>query len=296
MTPSPPEQERPDLRSFQTWMQTFIVSPGTADEALHAAEQLSGFSEGSAQRLVKPSPTLDEMERLMIYRQMYPLRMEEALSVDFPVCKELLGRRNFMNLVEDYVEVHPSTSWTLDHLGRQFVGFVQGHKLCEKFPGLYDLARLEQALCEAFNADDSVTLDMESLAEIDPEAYFDACFEPIPALRLISLESNANDLYLAFNRDEELPDHEPAPQKVVVWRNDNQIWRMPISEAAALMLASLMEGTPMGDALSMVLEKHTLDEQQPFEWFRTWVGEGFFQTLHVPTNPSIPETSNVHPI
>lgn len=272
-------------------MQTFIVAPGSADEALHAAEQLSGLSKGSAQRLVKPSPTLDEMERLMIYRRMYPLRMEEALSVDFPVCKKLLGARNFMRLVEDYVEAHPSTSWTLDHLGSDFVGFVEHHPMGQTFPGLYNLARLEQALCEAFNAEDSATLALDHLTEIEPEAWFDASFEPIPALQLLSLESNANDLYLAFNRDEDLPEHEASLQNVVVWRAEDQIWRMPVSDSAAMMLKALMKGTAMGDALSEVLEKHAVDEQKPFEWFRDWVSEGFFQALHVPPTPSVQESS-----
>jgi hypothetical protein len=286
--------DRPDLRDFQTWMQTFIVCPGNPDQALRAAEDAAGFAPGSAERLVKPSPTLNELERLMIYRRMYPLRMEDALAIDFPVCRKLLGPRVFRGLVEDYVEAHPSTSWTLDHLGRHMVDFVRVHPLSKEYPGLYDLTCLEQSLCEVFNELDSPTvLTPQTMAAVDPESWPEVRLEFIPALRLLALGSNANDLYKAHNRDVELPDYEAGPRHLVVWRQDFQTWRMPLEQAAHAILERLGQGLALGEALDSALDSCALEESQVFEWFNTWVSEGFFGAL-IPPEP-LPTAANLHP-
>ena len=270
----------PPLRDFQTWMQTFIVAPGTAQEALSMAEQAAGLTEGSAQRLVQRSASLDEVERLMIYRRMYPLRMEEALSIDFPVVKRLLGAQTFRRLVDEYVVAHPSRSWTLDHLGQHMVPFVKDHSLTRVVPGLYDLVCLEQALCEVFNAKDSPVLAPEQLGEVAPERWPDVRFEMVPALVLLELNSNANDLYKAYSRGEELPEVRQGRQHVVVWRQGFQTWRMPLTSSAFQVLALLKDSRSLGEALDGGLADGG-DEDDVFAWFQSWVGEGFFQALHL---------------
>lgn len=287
--------ERPDLRDFQTWMLTFIVNAGTSDQALAAAEVASGFAVGSAERLVKRSPTLDEMERLMIYRRMYPLRMEEALSIDFPVCRQLLGPRVFRTLVNDYVLAHPSTSWTLDHLGRHMVPFIKDHPLAQEHPGLYDLVCLEQALCEVFNELDAPVLAPADMAAVDPDSWPEVRLELIPAFRLLALSSNSNELYKAYNQDLDLPEHRSGPTHVVVWRQNFQTWRLPLEPAAYATLERLRQGLPLGEALGHALDTYPLQEAQVFEWFNTWVSEGFFQALHlpepIPRAESVPQSS-----
>lgn len=277
--PSP--QAPPSLRAFQTWMQSFIVHPGTPEQALAAAEELSGVGPRSAQRLVKPSATLNEMERLMIYRRMYPLRMEEALSIDFPATRQLLGEKRFSRLVADYIEVHPSTSWTLDHLGAHLVDYVRTHALGQEFPGLYDLVCLEQALCEVFNELDSAVLTPEELSGVPADQWLEVRLEFIPALRLLRLSSNANATYRAHLDERPLPEFRAEPQQLVVWRNPTQTWRMPLPATAYGLLQALRDGRSLGDALELVLHSHDLPEEQLFEWFSHWVGEGFFCSLIV---------------
>lgn len=277
-------QDRPALRDFQTWMQTFIVSEGSPEQALTAAECAAGFASGSAERLVKPSPTLVELERLMIYRRMYPLRMEEALGIDFPVSRLLLGREAFSRLVADYVQAHPSTSWTLDHLGRHMVPFVRDHALASEYPGLHDLVRLEQAMCEVYNELDSPVLAPADIATVEPESWPGVRLEPIPAFRLLALQSNSNDLFRAYNQERALPPHRPGPTQVVVWRQGFQTWRMPLEKSAYAILERLARGCSLGDALADALEEEEADEARVFDWFNTWVREGFFRTLRLPSS------------
>jgi hypothetical protein len=287
--------DHPPLRDFQTWMQTFIVSPGTPEQALEAAETAAGFEDGSVRRLVKPSATLSEMERLQIYRRMYPLRMREALAIDFPVSRALLGPKLFARLVDEYVQTHPSTSWTLDHLGRHMVPFVGQHSLGESFPGLRDLVALEQAVCEVFHELDAPVLAPHDLTNVPPEAWPEVRLQCVPALRLLNLNSNANELCKAHSQGQELPEYRPGPSYVVVWRHQYQTWRRPLEPAAHALLGRLREGAPLGEALEECLRVELEEEGaegQLFEWFNSWVSEGFFQALQLTPRPTAPR---VHP-
>ena len=269
----------PELADFQTWMQTFIVEPGSSEEAIQAAEERAGLASGSVERLVKRSPTLDELERLEIYRGMYLLRMEEALSIDFPATKSLLGKRAFFELVEDYVKVHPSRSWTLDHLGVHLEHFVREHPLAKSFPVLADLISLEQRLCEVFNAPEQPVLEPDGVAALAPEQWPTLQLEPVAAFRLAKLDSNANDYYRAYNADQDWPIFEEGEHFVVVWRSDYELWRMPLGKPAFEMLSSLADRNPVGEALNCVLEQFEIEEHEVFEWFSSWVSEGFFAEL-----------------
>jgi len=47
-----------------------------------------------------------EPSRLAIYRDMYPIRMFEAMSVDFPALALFLGEEKFNDLAGRFTEVH----------------------------------------------------------------------------------------------------------------------------------------------------------------------------------------------
>ena len=84
----------------------------------------SAIPADEAREMVLPSKTLSSLERLDIYRDMYLLRMEEALSIDYPSLKHFLGDEEFMRMVARYVDVYPSRSYTLNRLGDHLCEFI----------------------------------------------------------------------------------------------------------------------------------------------------------------------------
>ena len=105
------------LERMQRWMQAVIVHPG---EILAATSSDGAQAEVSAEQLgdvILPSRTLAPAQRLAIYHGMYLLRMEEAMASDYPALKHFLGDEGFFDLVRDYVQVHPSRSFSLNPLG-----------------------------------------------------------------------------------------------------------------------------------------------------------------------------------
>lgn len=283
--------EEKELRDFQKWMQTFIVAPGTDQEALSAAEKTAGFEPGSMERLVLPCETLEPMGRMLIYRNQYLLRMKDALEADYPGLRHYLGGERFFELVEGYVEAHPSRSYTLNRLGDHLVGFIGD---CSLFHGdeggfLQDLARLEYGLVQIFEAPSSPVLTGEQVAALDPELWAEASLEPVEAFRLMTFDYPAND-YVRSMRAEDADTPAVGRRKncIVLWRDgDYTLWRLELNRPRFDFLSALAEGTALGQAVARLLEAHPeVEPQQPFQWFGAWISEQMFSRLATPRNDS----------
>lgn len=271
------KQAEPQFKDIQAWLHTFVVEPGSQSEALKAAEKKSGFEEGSAENLILPSPTLEPRERIQIYRGMYLLRMYDALEIDFPSILDRVGEEKFRELVADYVGRHPSQSYTLDHLGRNFSPFLLETDACGEGAYLSELAKLEWSLCMVAIAHDSPRLAMTDLAEIPPDQFVEVILKPVPALHLLEFEHNVNDQYKAWVEDQDPPPLSKETTYLVNWRQNLKVWRMELSAGAFAFLQLLIDGKCLGQALDQVIESHGLSEEDLFELFQTWVTEGFFQ-------------------
>src|SRR5438876_225142 len=73
------------MRDLQTWMLSAIsapLPPPPPDVAAH----------------ILPSATLQPEERIALYRDMYEVRMVEALEADYPALRALIGHSKFHRL------------------------------------------------------------------------------------------------------------------------------------------------------------------------------------------------------
>lgn len=271
----------PGLREIQAWLHTFLVAPGTSQQALEAAEAEAGLSRGSADALISPSPALAPQERLEIYRRMYLLRMEEALEIDFPAVRDRTGRELFSGLVASYVNIYPSNSYTLDHLGHRFDEFLREHSPSPDSVFLSELASLEWAVCTARIAIDSPTLIWEALAGVDPEEFLEMHFECVPHLKLLTFQHNVNEIYGAWGKSGTWAPPTMQQSHLIIWRQDMKVWRCDLTSAAHEFLGEIAQGRPLGEALDHTLDRHKVDEQLAFKWFQNWLNDGLFSRYHL---------------
>ena len=132
----------------------------------------------------RASATLRPEERLAIYHDMYLLRMEEALESDYPALKHFLGDARFRALVAGYVRAHPSRSYSLNFLGGRLPDYVGAAPGLRHRGFCHDLARLEQAVAEVFDAAQEEPLRAEEIAAVPEAAWEGARLAPIAAFRL----------------------------------------------------------------------------------------------------------------
>ena len=270
------------LQRLQRWMQDVIVHTGSVDEAVRAQATRAEVPVDDLARVILPSPSLRPEERLAIYHGQYPLRMRDALSGDYPGLEHFLGEEGFARFVLDYVQAHPSRSYTLNRLGDHVPEFIKGRTGLKHRDFLYDLARLERAVSEAFDAEETPRLTDEQVAAVAPEAWGRARLVPIAALRLLELRYPAN-AYLESVKDEN--HHHPRPVRkdgfVAVYRRNYAVYRTDLSKPAFALLRDLAAGKKLSLAIRAALRRggRPPGEDQLFRWFREWVAGGMFTSV-----------------
>jgi hypothetical protein len=101
---------------------------------------------------------------------------------DYPKVAVVLGDR-FAPTVRGYIGRHPSDHPSLRHFGRHFPEFLGAGGLSDAPPWLADLARLEWARIEAFDAADGPTLSFDDVQRLPDEAWPDLRLTLVPSFR-----------------------------------------------------------------------------------------------------------------
>ncbi len=234
--------------------------------------------------MVLPSKTLSALERLDIYRGMYLLRMEEALSIDYPGLKHFLGADGFMRLVARYMEVHPSRSYTLNRLGDHVCDFIGTLGDLPHKDFCHDLARLEYALTTVFDAPDSPALKGEDVRAVPQDAWETARLKPVEALRLLEFNYPVSRYLGAVDQENPFPRLARKKSWVVAYRSSYNLHRMDLAQPAYELLSALASGRTLGEAiLSVMLRKWrpAVRESDLFDWFRDWMAAGLFQSIEL---------------
>lgn len=273
----------PDLAlgGLQRWMQAVIAHPGGLEQALGAPEPRALVPRDRVASVLLPSATLAPEQRIGIYHEMYRLRMSDALETDYPALAHFLGPRRFAALVRDYTGAHPSSSYTLNALGRALPEWLaaKGGARLSGFCG--DLARLEWAMAEAFDAPQSERLAATALEALPSAAWSEARLVPQAALRLVALRWNANAWLDSTRDDRHL---HPKPRRgdswVAVFRSGYAVDRRELARPAFRLLRDLAAGRSVGQALAAALARRGAPGPEPLtRWFREWAADGLFARL-----------------
>jgi hypothetical protein len=258
-------------------MQAVVVHPGDVEAAL-AGPAAAELAPERVAEVILPSATLTAAERVGIYHGMYLLRMNDALASDYEALKHFVGDEAFFELVRDFVQVHPSRSHSLNRLGDHLPDFVAGAATLKRREFCHELARLECAMAQVFDAEEEAPLGEAEIAAVPPEAWEHARLRTIPAFRLMSFRYPVN-AYLQSVRDED-HDHPRARLRgewLAIYRRDFVVWRQSLSREAHDLLGDLANGTPLGSALEAAMKRSPkLSAEALSGWFRDWVSGGMF--------------------
>ncbi len=274
-----------DLGTFQRWMAATIMQSGTDEEAIKSKIAQKELSSEEALNFIKPSKTLTQLERLGIYRRMYLLRLIDVLRMDFTAVAEFLGEDVYEKLIEDYLQVHPSRSYNLNHLSYQVPDFIRTYPNLRRREFVYQLATLELALSDIFNVEETPVLTKEALASVAPEVWDTAKIKTITAFRLFAFNYNVNDYLEAVIKEKKTPKVVKKDTWLVIYRRNYKLWRLPLTKDAYNLLSDIASGIPLSDAIANAIEKSDASpevlQKKVFKWFQDWVTEGLFQAIVV---------------
>lgn len=181
--------------------------------------------------LIPPSAHLDPTERLAIYADMYWHRILDVLRQDFARTVEALGEAVFEGLAREYLRSRPSRDPSIARVGEAFADFLARRLPPEAPPFAADLARLEWARVEAFDAPDAEPLRLDDLRGLPAEAWSDLRLGAVPSLTVLALAWPVHRLLDAGSHG----GLEAEPTVVRVWRSGYLVFHAtvdPIERAA----------------------------------------------------------------
>jgi len=229
----------------------------TEPEGVQAALAAEGDASGAAlATLLRGDRGLAAADRVAVYANAYFVRIHACLRDDYGALARTLGPDAFHDLVKTYLMAHPPARPSLRHAGAR----LAEHLDTEPFRSIFgrrcvyaaDLARLEWAILEAFDAVDGSVLARETLAGLPPEAWGELRFDTTPSLQLLALAWPVNSIRERYDAEDddatwaEPPALSPESTHVRVWRNEERVRYRAISKLEADALAAVQRGEPFG--------------------------------------------------
>ncbi len=287
-----------DFPIMQEWMVALLRHTGTIDEAWQSTSATAHISADRADRLVKPARGLSGRERVDIYREMYYLRLIDALAVDVPLVRYCLGEEQFEAIAMRYFVEHPSRSYTLNRVSDQFPTFLLAltHRTLpealhdttqDDMALLADIAHVELTAVWAFDAPTAESISTATLQAIPPEQYGNLRLKAHPAVFLheskYPILAIIDTLTARMEREQEQNDHtsitltnhdrdslfaslcHEAPSYVLTYRPEFVAEYHAFDVEQFVLLRALLAGATLEQAIGTLIEQpavaHLLSEQ-----------------------------------
>lgn len=269
----------PDLTRLQRWMSEVIRHPADSEAGSHTDVARAEIPRGAivAGEVIKPSTTMDPLRRMDVYNGGYLSRLVEVLETDFDALKYALGDDTWLELARAYVYAHPSQHPNLNHFGAHVADFIAARQDLEQRAFLRDLARLQWAVVQSFDAPEFEPLDLQKLGELTQEQWAGAVLRTNPSVRVTHFDFPVHRYLQDFYDGKRPSIPEPVETRVLTYRKDGRTWRVRLPDPIAAILEALIAGEPFGVAVQAGGDV----EQSVQQHFQEWAADGIFASVEV---------------
>jgi hypothetical protein len=236
------------LADAQRLLRALVSAPAGVAAALAEA---APDERAAAEALLRGGGGLAGCERLEVYANAYFSRIHDALAEFHPALRTALGEALFHDLATAYLIAHPPRRPSLRHAGDALPDFLAhaagGGPFRRRAPWAADLAALERARLDAFDAPDRAALGRDALAATPPERWGALRFDFTPSLRALRCAWRVDALWAAHARGEPLgAPPEPGPLALCVWRRDERVLHRALDALEADCLDAALAGERFG--------------------------------------------------
>jgi hypothetical protein len=278
------------LLEFQRTMARAVMQPMSSRNNMVK----HGAADGTA--LVKPNSRLSSFERLEIYNRSYWSRVLDAFSEDFPGVRAVVGAKRFDQIRRRYLADCPSESFTMRNLGRNLAAWMERNAALvgAHHAIALDMARLEWAEIESFDAAECERLSRAEIASLEPTSRL----RLQPHLRMMEAGCEVDTLLLEVRNSVQrrggvprtIPEKrialaKPAascasPVYLAIHRYELVVHYKRLDAEMFRLLRALGQGAPIGDAIEIAYAESSLTpemcRQHVRESFALFAALGWF--------------------
>jgi hypothetical protein len=245
----------------------------------------------AARAIATGNDRLSPVEQIDVYREQFFLRHVGSLREDYPALEHLVGWDAFEELARAYLAAIPPSGFSLRDLGARLPEFLRSAAPWRDDLVYADLARLEWAYVDAWDAADLPPLDPVKIAQMPEEAWPKARVVFHPSLTLLDLCFPAH-LYRSAVRGEENPARPRAEGRTTcaVYMGKTTLEAAPLEPEAWELVRRLAEGAPLGRACEETVAATGADpaafEAKLGGWFQEWTARGWVVDLAISSGGS----------
>jgi hypothetical protein len=187
-----------------------------------------------------------------VYKHAYASRLIDTLRDDHKLLHSYVGDEMFDEMGRGYVAAHPSHHPNLRWFSGHFPDFLKSSE--PDYPILTELAALEKALNDAFDAKDAPVVGLDDMASFAPEIWNQLKLDAHPSCSRLDVSTNVAAVWLSLKNEEMPPDVVTLeqPERLLIWRHDVTPMFREMSIEEAMMWDEAGAGVPFGVLCSML--------------------------------------------
>ncbi|HQT03305.1 MAG TPA: DUF692 family protein, partial [Thiotrichales bacterium] len=253
-TTASPYNMSPTLLDEQQWLQHAIFVENSDNQTLN--------------QRIKSKDNFPPEAQLGVYVNAYKYRLFDVVYEDYPALKHYLGDEAFETLLWRYIKRCRSEHYNIAQFSPGLPDFISKTIPEERF--VFELSTLEATILRVFDAPESEALTDKSLTHLTESSLMDARIVVRKALSCVSFSHAVNAYYQCVMDETVLEEPgEPMMTRLVVFREDDTIWRLEMETLEFALFERLVEGQTLATALAAVLS------DQPDEYLASHVGLWF---------------------
>lgn len=206
------------------------------------------------------SSTLLPEQHFSIYQNSIHGILQKALQEVFPVCMKLVGEDFFVAMINEFIAATRSTSPNLGDFGAFFSDFIATFEPAKVLPYLSDVARLEWAWHQLYDAANAETFDLQKFTELDDDQAEYILFALPPGASLISSTYPILEIW-KINQDESATEetiHLDLNQYYYfIWRKQLEKRIDPLSFSEWQVLTWIQEGLTLGNIADKITNHYS---------------------------------------
>ncbi len=250
--------------------------------ALQHALQQHILTQGADQTAVR---WVRDQQRLVIYTDMYTLRLQEILATEFAALRVLLGEEHFAELSAAYIKLYPSRHFSSRYFPQHFADFMQQHTGNSLW---VDIARFEWALSLAQDANDVTTVQVAALQAVPPEQWPNLTVRFHPAVQCVVSAWDIAAWWTAVDQQQALPplDYATEQKTCLVWRYQQQPYYQLLTPTASVCIQHGLAGRTFAqlcDALCEQVPETEVAQVVLAQWL-WWINQDMISEICVLTD------------